>query len=220
MPVVEWQHSLETSLFRTACIFESQDCNISSSSLDLQFPWSYVNKYDTMCQNYLWKVSIVYLLLYVSTVKLVVYWLNSGKATCVTVWFCFFFSHRLCLGTVMFLLGLFRIRFPQPLHCGSCWPAWELIQRLTVSNNVLLWVIPSRRNRIHAKTVKQTALLCRSMLETDGVGFIRHRASFYQLLRQNNPVAPPLPKLCCANPIRSGNAWVMGKKMKRLHNIF
>lgn len=102
---------------------------------------------------------------------------------------------------------------------------WKLLAGMradtaSVSNNVLLWVIPSRRNRIHAKTVKQTALLCRSMLETDGVGFIRHRASFYQLLRQNNPVAPPLPKLCCANPIRSGNAWVMGKKMKRPHNIF
>jgi len=41
----------------------------------------------------------------------------------------------------------------------------------------------------------------RSVLEPAGVGSVRHRRSFWQLLTEATPAAPPLPKPCHANPI-------------------
>jgi len=44
-----------------------------------------------------------------------------------------------------------------------------------------------------------------SVLEPAGIGFIRHGGSFWQLLTEATPIAPPLPKPCHANPV----LWVM-----------
>ena len=43
-----------------------------------------------------------------------------------------------------------------------------------------------------------------SILEPAGIGSVRHRGSFWQLLTEATPVATPLPKPCHANPTHLG----------------
>jgi len=45
------------------------------------------------------------------------------------------------------------------------------------------------------------------VLEPAGTGFTRHGRSFLQLLTEATPVAPPLPKICHANPQHMGNSF-------------
>jgi len=42
----------------------------------------------------------------------------------------------------------------------------------------------------------------RSVLEAAGIGSIGHGESFWQLLTEDTPVAPWLPKPCHANPVQ------------------
>ena len=41
-----------------------------------------------------------------------------------------------------------------------------------------------------------------SISEPAGIGSVRHRGSFWQLLTEATPAAPPLPKPCHTDPIQ------------------
>jgi len=45
--------------------------------------------------------------------------------------------------------------------------------------------------------------------ELVGIGSVRHRGSFWQLLTEATSVAPLLPKPCHANPVHTWKAFVV-----------
>lgn len=141
-----------------------------------------------------------------------IYWITcSGKATCVTDLFFF-------LGSPDYYVRFGVISYPF-LSAVALWKSLfgrRAVQPLTLSNNVLLRVIPSKKEQNLCQNSKTKCSALWVHLGDHCVGFIGHRGRWLdQLLRKTNPVAPTLLKPCCANPIQNTLVRCMWSEIKR-----